>query len=160
MEKYAGVISVVLFESKLSEAKEALKEGRGTDASGILNVVELYSKRAEVPVPGEVEDLRHNAYELSVNNKITEAREALDNRDYSDALGALAGVEVYAKRIGIPTPPEFESMKNEAYNMAIDLNLKSAFEAKNDNNYADIESSINFVEMYAKKGSMDIPQKC
>jgi hypothetical protein len=147
-------------ESKLSEAKEALKEGRGTDASGILNVVELYSKRAEVPVPGEVEDLRHNAYELSVNNKITEARESLNNRDYSDALGALAGVEVYAKRIGIPTPPEFEGMKNEAYHLAIDLNLKSASESKKDNNYADIESSINFVEMYAKKGGMDIPQKC
>jgi len=147
-------------ETKLTEAKGALKEGRGTDAVGILNVVELYARRAGISAVKEIEDLRHNAYELSINNKFSEAKEALKNREYSDAFGSLAGVEIYAKRIGISTPPDFERVRHEAYNLAIDVNLRNAVEAKRNNNYVDLETEVNFAEMYAKRGGIDTPPRC
>ncbi|PKP54590.1 MAG: hypothetical protein CVT90_00495, partial [Candidatus Altiarchaeales archaeon HGW-Altiarchaeales-3] len=146
-------------DTKLAEAKEALKDGKYADVIGACGVIEnMYAKKASIPVPDEVENLRNEAYKMGVTEKIKETKDAIAEGEFEDALSGLAGIEIYAKKAGIPVPDETEDLRKETYKTAVNGKIAEAKDLIEEND-PDALASLKVAIAYSKKADIPIPEE-
>ncbi len=143
--------------AKIADVKQALVNKDYTAAVGGCDVVDLFAQRAGgIPVPKELSDLRLQSYKLAAEEKLKEAREAIKTKEYSDALGACAGVEIYSKKANIEIPKEVVELKIKAYEIACYSKIDEAKELLNKGD-SDGYAALNTAEAYAKKANIAVP---
>jgi len=145
-------------KQKIEDIKKALMDKDYVSAVGGCNVVELFAQRAGINVPKELNDLRLQSYKLAASEKLKEAKKAIENKEYADAFGACAGVEIYSKKANIQIPEEVEELRKKAYAIACYSKIDEAREllSKND---PDGYAALNVAEAYAKKANIQIPDE-
>ncbi|MDI6730555.1 MAG: hypothetical protein QMD06_03320, partial [Candidatus Altarchaeum sp.] len=112
-------------KEKLKEANEAIKSKEYSDVFGACAGVEIYSKKANIVVPTEVEELRKKGYEIACYSKINEAKELLNKGD-ADGYAALNVAEAYSKKANIAIPEEIEGLKPLAHNVFMNYKFNDA----------------------------------
>jgi|GEM_PF-5441397 len=142
--------------AKIADVKQALADNDYGAAVGGCNVVDLFAGRAEIKPPKELENLRLQSYKLAAEEKLKEAKETIKTKEYSDAFGALAGVEIYSKKANIEIPKEVEELRKNAYEVACYSKIDEAKELLNKGD-ADGYAALNVAEAYSKKANMQIP---
>jgi len=153
LRKKAYAIGV---DAKIEDVKKALIDKDYGAAVGGCNVVDLFAQRAGINAPKELSNLRLQAYKLAAEEKLKEAREAIKTKEYSDAFGACAGVEIYSKKANIAVPKEVEELRKEAYVIACNSKIAEAKELLNKQD-ADGYAALNVAEAYAKKAGIATP---
>ncbi|PKP56979.1 MAG: hypothetical protein CVT89_05275, partial [Candidatus Altiarchaeales archaeon HGW-Altiarchaeales-2] len=117
--------------AKIADVKQALVDKDYGAAVGGCDVVDLFAGRAGISAPKELSDLRLQAYKLAAEEKLKEARETIKTKEYSDAFGALAGVEIYSKKANMAVPKEVEELRKNAYEVACYSKIDEAKELLN-----------------------------
>jgi len=153
LRKNAYAIGV---NAKIADVKQALADKDYGAAVGGCNVVDLFAGRAGITAPKELSDLRSQSYKLAAEEKLKEAKEAVNNKEYSDAFGACAGVEIYSKKANIAVPKEVEELRKNAYKIACYSKIDEANELLNQDN-ADGYAALNTAEAYSKKANIQVP---
>ena len=67
------------FIAKIADVKQALADKDYGAAVGGCNVVDLFAGRAGITAPKELSDLRSQSYKLAAEEKLKEAKEAVNN---------------------------------------------------------------------------------
>jgi len=113
---------------KINKAKELLNKG---DIGGYDFLIfaescaEAYAKKANIPVPEEIEKLKLKAHEVFANYKYNAAKETLET-DPGDSVVNLLLTEKHTKLANVPLPADFESVKNKAYTNCKNAMIKDA----------------------------------
>ncbi|PKP57058.1 MAG: hypothetical protein CVT88_09425, partial [Candidatus Altiarchaeales archaeon HGW-Altiarchaeales-1] len=144
--------------AKIADVGQALMDRDYGAAVGGCNVVDLFAGRAGINVPKELSGLRLQSYRLAAEEKLKEAKEAVNNKEYSDAFGACAGVEIYSRKANIEIPKEVEELRKNAYEIACYLKINEAKELLNKGD-ADGYAALNTAEAYSKKANMAVPKE-
>ncbi|MFN3528054.1 MAG: hypothetical protein ACK4YO_03025, partial [Candidatus Altarchaeaceae archaeon] len=115
--------------------------------------------KAGVEIPREVEDLRKKGYEIACYAKINEAKELILQGDPA-AFASIATAEIYASKAGITV--DTQSIKNEAYSVAINSKISDIEKATKEENYGDAISAFNgllyFIEKSGIKPKVDVEE--
>ncbi len=144
--------------AKIADVRQALMDRDYGAAVGGCGVVDLFAGRAGINVPKELSSLRLQSYKLAAEEKLNEAKEAVNNKEYSDAFGACAGIEIYSKKANITIPKEVEELRKKAYEIACYSKINEAKELLNKGD-ADGYAALNTAEAYSKKANMAVPKE-
>ncbi|CEG13006.1 hypothetical protein MSIBF_A3080002 [groundwater metagenome] len=156
-EIYGNLIRV-----KFDEVNENLGKKDYKSALSALAVVRNSVKTCGIEevdgkmVSEEVENLQKNAYNVAVENLISEGKNAIKNKDHTTAFTDCKLIESYAAKLNKKV--DIEKLRKNAYEIACYSKINKAKELLNKGD-ADGYAALNVAEAYSKKANIAIPKE-